>query len=193
MSAEPAGDVRLAYVTTRSDQIHKLQRYASKSPVARWFPTFAYLSIITLSWLSAFLFYARQSEKNDLYVLSGLLALLLTIGLPSLHRRYRESFLGSVLTEDNLRGLVGPRELIVSEVELSRARFAAARRSVAVKSSQRPLSTRPCRQPIGRRHRAAVAPAARVAPADIRRAVCAAPHPAACAPCRRSASGHRPA
>lgn len=115
MISEPAGDVRLAYVTTRSDQVDKLQRYASKSPVARWFPTFAYLLIITLSWLSAFLFYARQGEKNDLYVLSGLLALLLTIGLPSLYRRYQESFLGSVLTDDNLRGLVGPKELIVSE------------------------------------------------------------------------------
>lgn len=115
MHAEPAGDVRFGYVTTRSDQVNKLQRYASKSAAARWFPTFAYLSILALSWLSAVLFYVRQGETNYLYVLSGLLALFLTLGLPALYRRYQESFLGSVLTDDNLRGLVGPKELIVSD------------------------------------------------------------------------------
>lgn len=113
--SDPAENVTLSYVTTRIDQIAKLQRYAGTSSAARWFPTFAYAAIVALSWLSACLFYVRQGDRNYLYVMSGLLALFLTLALPWLYRRYQDSFFASVLTDDNLRGLVGPVELVLND------------------------------------------------------------------------------
>jgi len=103
------------YVTTRTDHVVKLQLYAGRSSVARWFPTFAYVAIVALSWVSAWLFYVRQGEKNNLYIASAMLALLLTLSLPWLYRRYQDSFLSSLLTDDNLRGLVGPIELTIND------------------------------------------------------------------------------
>lgn len=107
--------VTLLYVTTRADQIAKLQLYAATSSAARWFPTFAYAAIVSLSWLSAGLFYVRQGDQNHLYVASGMLALFLTLALPWLYRRYQDSFFASVLTDDHLRGLVGPVELVIGD------------------------------------------------------------------------------
>ena len=113
-----SGDTSIRYVITRGDQIAKLQRYAGRSSVARWFPAIAYLAIVSLSWFSAFLFYVRQGDENYLYLASGLLAIFLTVCLPWLYRRYQDSFFGSVMTDDNLRGLIGPRELLIGDVYL---------------------------------------------------------------------------
>jgi len=117
--SDPGAIVTLRYVTTAADQIAKLQRYAGMSSAARWFPTFAYAAIVALSWLSAYLFYVRQGDRNYLYIASGLLALFLTLALPWLYRRYQDNFFGSVLTADNLRGLVGPVELVVSDQSIA--------------------------------------------------------------------------
>lgn len=105
----------LRYVTTRADHVAKLQLYAGRSAVARWFPPLAYVTIVGLSWLSAWLFFIRQGDQNWLYLASGLLALLITVVLPWLYRRYQDSFFASMLADDNLRGLVGPIELTVDD------------------------------------------------------------------------------
>lgn len=65
--------------------------------------------------MSAWLFYVRQGDKNQLYIYAASLALLLTLSLPTLYRRYQNSFLTSLLTDDRLRGLVGPVELTIDE------------------------------------------------------------------------------
>lgn len=111
-------EIILQYVTSRSDQVAKLQLYAKKSSAARWFPVFAYAVIVALSWFSAGLFYVRQGDRNFAYLASGLLALFLTVALPSLYRRYQDHFFASVLTDDKLRGLVGPVELVVGPEQI---------------------------------------------------------------------------
>lgn len=108
----------LRYATTRADQVAKLQLYAGRSSAARWFPPTAYAVIVALAWLSAALFFVRQGDKNFLYVGSGLLALLLTLTLPWLYRRYQDQFFTSILTEDSLGGLVGPVELTIGDESL---------------------------------------------------------------------------
>ena len=108
-------EVVLRYVTTRADVIAKLQRYASQSSAARYFPPASYFAIVGLAWLSAWLFYVRQGDRNLVYVASAALALVLTVALPWLYRRYQDSFFASVLTDDRLRGLAGPVELVVGE------------------------------------------------------------------------------
>lgn len=110
-----SGDITLHYATARADQIAKLQRYAGESAAARWFPVFSYVAIVALSWLSAWLFYVRQGDKNYLYIASASLALLLTLALPWLYRRYQDSFYASVLTDDKLRGLAGPIALAITQ------------------------------------------------------------------------------
>ncbi len=103
----------LRYVTTRADHVAELQLYASRTSAARWFPPSTYAVIVGLSWFSAWLFYVRQGDKNQAYLASALLALSLTVSLPWLYRRYQDNFFKSLLTDDNLRGLVGPVELTI--------------------------------------------------------------------------------
>ncbi|MGK2963833.1 MAG: hypothetical protein ACSLFK_17055 [Gemmatimonadaceae bacterium] len=103
------------YETTCADQLAKLERYAAASSIGRRFAQFAYFAIVGLAWLSAALFYVRQGDRNNAYLLSGGFAAVLTATLPWLYRRYQAEFWKSVLTVESLRGVIGPTTLTVSD------------------------------------------------------------------------------
>jgi len=104
----------LQYETTPADHLAKLERLVSESIVGRRFTWFAYLAIVGLAWTSAVLFYFKQGDLNRGYMVSGAFAALLTISLPSLYRWYQASFWRSVLSDESLRGIVGPTTLAVT-------------------------------------------------------------------------------
>lgn len=108
-------ETSVQYLTTRADQLAKLERFVAASVVGRAFTRFAYATIVGLAWLSAVLFYVKQGDQNSLYLVSGGFAALLTLTLPWLYRRYQAEFFESVLSVESLRGVIGPTTLTISE------------------------------------------------------------------------------
>ncbi len=82
---------RIEYEISTDDLIAKIDRLVGTSSVGRHFTWFAYAAIISLTWLSAVLFYIKQGQQNHAYIASGLFALMLTLSLPSLYRWYQKS------------------------------------------------------------------------------------------------------
>lgn len=102
---------RLEYEITVADHVAKLEKFVQGSTVGRNFTWVAYFAIISLAWFSAILFYVKQGHQNYGFVLSGTVALVLTLTLPTLYRWYQNSFWASVLTPTAVRGLVGRKVL----------------------------------------------------------------------------------
>jgi len=105
----------IEYEITVADHVAKLERHIQGSTVGRNFTWFAYFAIVGLAWLSAFLFYIKQGDQNYGYLLSGAVALALTVSLPTLYRRYQAAFWSSVFTPSAVHGLVGRKVLEVHD------------------------------------------------------------------------------
>jgi hypothetical protein len=112
----------LHYEITSADQLAKLERFVSESKVGRSFAWFAYVVIVGLAWSSAVLFYVKQGDQHRGYLVYGAFAAFLTLALPSLYRWYQASFWRSVLSDESLRGLVGPTTLTLSAEGIEEAR-----------------------------------------------------------------------
>ena len=106
--------MQLSYEITAAGQIAKLERYVARAPHARWFPPAAYLVICGLAWFTAFRFYTEQPDHPWRSYAAVALAGTLMLALPPLYRWYQNSFFASVLTNDALRGIIGPRTLTLT-------------------------------------------------------------------------------
>jgi len=115
MSEETAETMQLHYVTTADDQIAKLERFADMSWIARAFSISTYLLICGLAWFATYRFYLISRNDDHRFIAAGAVALVLTLTLPALYRWYQSSFFKSVLSDEKLRGLIGPTNLLVDD------------------------------------------------------------------------------
>jgi hypothetical protein len=107
--------MHLIYEVTLADYMAKLNRFIGVSAVGSRFTLFAYISIITLAWTAAILFYIKQSHLNTSYLFAGAFALFLTFSLPWLYKWYQNSFWNSVFTSEAISGLTGRKMLIIHD------------------------------------------------------------------------------